>query len=70
MEKKHPLALLANELSLISEREIRVFYPVIRHWCPESGMIMAVRLHQIYGEKLVSYFFSEVISILQLVDLY
>ncbi|KAF3448508.1 hypothetical protein FNV43_RR09221 [Rhamnella rubrinervis] len=52
MERKHPLALLANELSLISEREIRVFYPVIRQWCPESGMVVAVLLHQIYGEKL------------------
>ncbi|KAK4558134.1 hypothetical protein RGQ29_007763 [Quercus rubra] len=48
----HPLALLANELRLIAQREFSVFFPVLRHWCPESGMIAAMRLHQIYGERL------------------
>ncbi|XP_050267137.1 protein unc-13 homolog isoform X2 [Quercus robur] len=48
----HPLALLANELRLIAQREFSVFFPVLRCWCPESGMIAAMRLHQIYGERL------------------
>ncbi|KAL5551787.1 hypothetical protein UlMin_001963 [Ulmus minor] len=52
VERKHPLNLLANELRLIVEREINVFYPVLSHWCPESGMIVAKLLHQIYGERL------------------
>ncbi|KAH7511404.1 hypothetical protein FEM48_ZijujUnG0016700 [Ziziphus jujuba var. spinosa] len=53
VEKKHPLAFLANELSLIVNREIKVFYPVMRQWCPESGMIVAKLLHQIYWERLI-----------------
>lgn len=48
----HPLALLANELRLIAQKEFSVFFPVLHHWCPESGMIAAMRLHQIYGERL------------------
>lgn len=48
----HPLALLANELRLIAQREFSVFFPVLHRWCPESGMIAAMRLHQIYGERL------------------
>ncbi|XP_060674146.1 protein unc-13 homolog isoform X3 [Ziziphus jujuba] len=59
VEKKHPLAFLANELSLIVNREIKVFYPVMRQWCPESGMIVAKLLHQIYWERL-SIFLNEV----------
>ncbi|EXC34100.1 hypothetical protein L484_010558 [Morus notabilis] len=55
VERKHPLCLLANELKLIVEREIKVFYPVLRHWCPESGTIIAIRLHHIYGEKLEKF---------------
>ncbi|XP_059444572.1 protein unc-13 homolog [Corylus avellana] len=50
--RQHPLALLANELKLIAQREFSVFCPVLRRWCPESGMIAAMRLHQIYGERL------------------
>lgn len=48
----HPLALLANELRLIAQKEFSVFFPVLHRWCPESGMIAAMRLHQIYGERL------------------
>ncbi|KAK9984439.1 hypothetical protein SO802_033964 [Lithocarpus litseifolius] len=48
----HSLALLANELRLVAQREFSVFFPVLRRWCPESGMIAAMRLHQIYGERL------------------
>lgn len=51
----HPLALLANELRLIAQREFSVFFPVLCRWCPESGMIAAMRLHQIYGERLVDF---------------
>lgn len=50
--RTHPLALLANELRLIAQREFSVFCPVLHDWCPESGMIAAMRLHQIYGERL------------------
>jgi hypothetical protein len=53
--RTHPLALLANELRLIAQREFSVFCPVLRDWCPESGMIAAMRLHQIYGERLVGF---------------
>uniref|UniRef100_A0A5B7C3J2 MHD1 domain-containing protein n=1 Tax=Davidia involucrata TaxID=16924 RepID=A0A5B7C3J2_DAVIN len=52
IERTHPLALLANELRLITERELNVFCPVLRHWCPEAGMVSAILLHQFYGEKL------------------
>ncbi|XP_062074226.1 protein unc-13 homolog isoform X2 [Humulus lupulus] len=55
MKRKHPLCLLANELRLIVERERNVFYPVLHHWYPESGMIIAMQLHQIYGERLKIY---------------
>ncbi|KAM6556840.1 hypothetical protein CsatB_003859 [Cannabis sativa] len=55
MKRKHPLCLLANELRLIVEREMNVFYPVLHHWYPKSGMIIAMQLHQIYGEKLKIY---------------
>ncbi|KAG2681254.1 hypothetical protein I3760_11G135700 [Carya illinoinensis] len=50
--RTHPLALLANELRLIARIEFNVFFPALRHWCPESGMIAAKLLHQFYGEKL------------------
>ncbi|KAM3687195.1 hypothetical protein ACJW31_10G059700 [Castanea mollissima] len=66
----HPLALLANELRLIAQREFSVFFPVLCRWCPESGMIAAMRLHQIYGERLkpflkgVSYLSEDVRTVL------
>ncbi|XP_062025922.1 protein unc-13 homolog isoform X1 [Rosa rugosa] len=52
VEKKHPLGVLANELKLIAERELNVFYPELCKWCPNSGMIAAMMLHQIYWERL------------------
>ncbi|KAM7494210.1 hypothetical protein LguiB_028819 [Lonicera macranthoides] len=52
IEETHPLALLASELRLIAERELTVFYPVLRHWCSEAGMVAAVLIHQIFGERL------------------
>lgn len=59
VERKHPLCLLANELRLIVEREINVFFPVLRHWCPESGTIIALQLHSNYG-KMLKIFLKEV----------
>lgn len=52
VEKKHPLALLANELRLIVERELNVFGPVLHQHYPEAGMVSAMLLHNSYGEKL------------------
>uniref|UniRef100_A0A2P2M0R4 Uncharacterized protein MANES_01G065400 n=1 Tax=Rhizophora mucronata TaxID=61149 RepID=A0A2P2M0R4_RHIMU len=52
VERTHPLALLANELKLIAEREFKVFYPVLRECFPESMRISVFLLHQFYGEKL------------------
>ncbi|XP_057977083.1 protein unc-13 homolog isoform X2 [Malania oleifera] len=52
IEKTHPLALLANELRLITKRELTIFLPVLRHWCPKAGIISAVILHRLYGERL------------------
>ncbi|KAL6986195.1 hypothetical protein U1Q18_019563 [Sarracenia purpurea var. burkii] len=52
VERTHPLALLANELRLIAERELNTFFPVRRQWYPEAGMVSAIVLHQIYGERL------------------
>ncbi|KAL0550296.1 hypothetical protein IC582_014804 [Cucumis melo] len=51
-ESIHPLALLANRLRLVTEKEITVFFPVLRQLCPDSGIIAAMLLHQFYGEKL------------------
>ncbi|KAG7028334.1 hypothetical protein SDJN02_09515, partial [Cucurbita argyrosperma subsp. argyrosperma] len=51
-ESIHPLALLANRLRLVVEKEITVFFPVLRQLCPDSGIIAAMLLHQYYGEKL------------------
>lgn len=55
LERTHPLALLANELRLIANRELTVFCPILRHWCPEAGMISAMLLNQLYGERLVRF---------------
>ncbi|KAJ0105138.1 hypothetical protein Patl1_18704 [Pistacia atlantica] len=52
VEKTHPLALLANELKLIAERQFMVFWPVLCHLCSEALMISAMLLHQFYGERL------------------
>ncbi|KAJ0049443.1 hypothetical protein Pint_16079 [Pistacia integerrima] len=52
VEKTHPLALLANELKLIAERQFIVFWPVLCHLCSEALMISAMLLHQFYGERL------------------
>ncbi|KAK1305148.1 hypothetical protein QJS10_CPB11g00736 [Acorus calamus] len=51
-EMKHPLAVLAEELKLISDKEHTVFSPVLREWCPEAGTLSAVIIHQLYGAYL------------------
>ncbi|KAL9438601.1 hypothetical protein AB3S75_024301 [Citrus x aurantiifolia] len=52
VQRSHPLALLANELRSIAERELTVFWPVICHWCSEALTISAVMLHHFYSEIL------------------
>ncbi|XVF51538.1 hypothetical protein PTKIN_Ptkin04bG0192800 [Pterospermum kingtungense] len=54
-EKAHPLALLANQLRLVAERELTIFFPVFRQWSPESIMISAKLLHQFFGERLIPF---------------
>ncbi|XWS49898.1 hypothetical protein CRYUN_Cryun12cG0042400 [Craigia yunnanensis] len=54
-EKTHPLALLANQLRLVAERELNIFFPVFRQWSPESIMISVQILHQFYGERLIPF---------------
>ncbi|KAL3647194.1 hypothetical protein CASFOL_008162 [Castilleja foliolosa] len=51
-DKIHPLAILARELRLISEKDFSVFSPVLRRWYPECAMVSAKILHQFYGERL------------------
>ncbi|EOY24649.1 Uncharacterized protein TCM_016195 isoform 3 [Theobroma cacao] len=55
VEKTHPLALLANQLRLVAEREMNIFFPVFRHWSPESITISMQRLHQFYGQRLIPF---------------
>ncbi|KAK4365334.1 hypothetical protein RND71_016692 [Anisodus tanguticus] len=52
VDKRHPLALLASELKSISERQLTVYHPVLRHWCAEAGVVSASKLHRFYGERL------------------
>ncbi|XP_044485853.1 protein unc-13 homolog isoform X2 [Mangifera indica] len=52
VEKTHPLALLANELKLIVEREFREYWPVLCHLFPEALTISSMLVHQFYGERL------------------
>ncbi|XP_043811757.1 protein unc-13 homolog isoform X2 [Manihot esculenta] len=52
VQRMHPLAMLAEEVKLIAEREFNVFWPVLHQWCPESLMMSVVILHQSYGERL------------------
>ncbi|KAK9006423.1 hypothetical protein V6N11_035462 [Hibiscus sabdariffa] len=54
-EKIHPLALLANQLRLVAEREFNIFFPVFRQWSPESMVISVQKLHQFYGERLIPF---------------
>ncbi|KAG8496041.1 hypothetical protein CXB51_009399 [Gossypium anomalum] len=61
-ERTHPLALLANQLRLIADRELKIFFPVLRQWSPESMMISVQKLHQFYGERLIP-FLKEVSSL-------
>ncbi|KAH9777757.1 DNA topoisomerase 4 subunit B [Citrus sinensis] len=52
VQRSHPLALLANELRSIAERELTVFWPAICHWCSEALTISAIMLHHFYREIL------------------
>ena len=53
LERTHPLALLANAVKLIAEKESAVFCPVLHTWCSEAGMIAATLLYQLFSERLV-----------------
>lgn len=75
IEKKHPLALLASELRLISDREITVFCPILCHVLPDAGMLAAKLLHQFYGQRLkpfldgISELSEDVRSVLSMADI-
>ncbi|CAN0841432.1 Protein unc-13 homolog [Linum grandiflorum] len=74
VEKRHPLALLADGIKLIAEKESEVFSPVLRHYCPNAVIISVVSLHQLFGEKLkpflagVSSFSEDVQYVLSAAD--
>ncbi|GAA0152165.1 hypothetical protein LIER_10714 [Lithospermum erythrorhizon] len=52
MGRKHPLALLANELKSVVDEELSTYYPVLCYWYPEAGEVIAMKLHHFYGEML------------------
>ncbi|KAM0934376.1 putative protein unc-13, mammalian uncoordinated 13, domain 2 [Dioscorea sansibarensis] len=52
MEQKHPLAILANELKLIAEKDANVFIPVLSLHFPQVRMHYSRILHELYGEQL------------------
>ncbi|CAN1332961.1 Protein unc-13 homolog [Linum perenne] len=74
VEKRHPLALLADGLKSIAEKESKVFSPVLSHYCHDALIISVVSLHQFFGEKLkpflagVSSFSEDVQYILSAAD--
>lgn len=49
----HILALLAEELKSVAERENNIFSPVLSQWFPEALVFCLSLLHQFYREKLV-----------------
>lgn len=49
----HILALLAEELQSIAERENNIFNPVLSQWFPEAVVFSSSLLHKLYREKLV-----------------
>lgn len=52
VEKRHPLAVLANEVKLIANKESTIFSPELCRWCPKAGVLPSLLLHQFYGERL------------------
>lgn len=55
MERSNALAVLAKDVRVIAEKELNVYSPVLYHWYPESAMVAAKLLHQLYGERLVGF---------------
>ncbi|KAH7659533.1 Protein unc-13-like protein [Dioscorea alata] len=51
-EQKHPLAILANELKLIVEKDANVFIPILSQHFPQVRIHSSRILHQLYGEQL------------------
>ncbi|KAL1834842.1 hypothetical protein ACET3Z_004493 [Daucus carota] len=52
MERGNALAVLANDVRMIAEKELNLYSPVLCDWYPESAMVAAKLLHQLYGERL------------------
>lgn len=49
----HILALLAEELQSVAERENNIFNPVLSQWFLEAVVLSSSLLHKLYREKLV-----------------
>ncbi|PKA46536.1 hypothetical protein AXF42_Ash012669 [Apostasia shenzhenica] len=52
MEQKHPLALLAKELKLLSEQEHTFYTPILCRQYAKAGIVFSVLVHRYYGEQL------------------
>ncbi|XP_019055877.1 PREDICTED: uncharacterized protein LOC104612733 isoform X2 [Nelumbo nucifera] len=52
VQRQHPLAVLADEVKIIVERESSVFSPVLCQWFPEAGIISSMMLHELYGARV------------------
>uniref|UniRef100_A0A1D1XXQ8 GTP-dependent nucleic acid-binding protein engD n=1 Tax=Anthurium amnicola TaxID=1678845 RepID=A0A1D1XXQ8_9ARAE len=55
LEGKYHLAVLADDLKSIAEREFSTFTPILCQWYPEAGTISSVLLHKIYGKHLMPF---------------
>eukprot|EP00268_Persea_americana_P036089 TRINITY_DN35584_c0_g1_i5.p1 TRINITY_DN35584_c0_g1~~TRINITY_DN35584_c0_g1_i5.p1 ORF type:complete len:1048 (+),score=208.43 TRINITY_DN35584_c0_g1_i5:473-3616(+) len=74
VEKRHHLAVLADEVKLIVQRESTIFSPELCRWCPEAGILPLMLLHRYYGERLkpflkeVTHLSADVRSVLPAAD--
>jgi len=50
---QHPLALLAEEMRKLLEKEATLFVPVLSKWHSQVIVISISLLHKLYGIKLV-----------------
>ncbi|KAK3143954.1 hypothetical protein QOZ80_4AG0307060 [Eleusine coracana subsp. coracana] len=51
-EFKHPLAMLANELKLVAEKECNAFSPILNKYYPEAQKVALILLHLLFGQQL------------------
>lgn len=49
---EHPLALLAEEVLVLSKREVSMFSPILARWHPQAQAISALLLHNLYYTEL------------------